>query len=173
MAEDATGTVVISRPPARRAPPRPKPAALRPAGVKGKGPEDLAAAVAALRAAAAPSPAPAPIPPPRPAPAPARRPAPPPGESLFDAVPARPVAIARSRAEVDSLVEDAVDLDWMLRISYVDSRGMESQIKVAPLLATRAKLHVSVLPTYARRTLNRNRIQWARVLTEAEEEQFL
>jgi len=83
------------------------------------------------------------------------------------------VAIARSRAEVDSLLADAIDLDWMLRISYVNGRGMESQINVAPLLATRQKLHVSVLPSYARRTVNRTRIQWARVLTEAEEEQFL
>ena len=43
VAEDATGAVVITRPPARRAPPRPKAAAPRPAGVHGKGPTDLAA----------------------------------------------------------------------------------------------------------------------------------
>ena len=50
---------------------------------------------------------------------------------------------------------------------------MESQLNVVPVLATSQKLHVHVLPSFASRTLNRSRVQWARALTEAEEDQFL
>ena len=163
VTEDTSGAIVITRPPLRRAPPRPAPPARRPAG-GGRGAGDVAAIVGSMRqpkAAAAVA-----------ARAPARRPAPP-TIPLFDDVPARPVDIARSRQDVDRLVEDAVECDWALRISYVNGKGRESQLDVVPVLATSQKIHVSVLPSFASRTLTRHRVQWARVLTEAEEDQVL
>lgn len=163
VAEDASGTVMITRPPVRRAPPRPAAPARTPAGGK-RGTDDVAAIVGSLRQPKAAASAPAQ--------APARRPAPA-TIPLFDDDPARPVSIARARHDVDRLIEDAVESDWALRLSYVNGKGIESQLNVVPLIATSQKIHVTVLPSLTSRTLNRSRVQWARVLTEAEENQFL
>ena len=164
VTEDTSGAIVITRPPLRRAPPRPAAPARRPAG-GGRGAGDVAAIVGSMRQPKAAAAAVA-------ARAPARRPAPA-TIPLFDDVPARPVDIARSRQDVDRLVEDAVECDWALRMSYVNGKGKESQLDVVPVLATSQKIHVSVLPSFASRTLTRHRVQWAGVLTEAEEEQVL
>lgn len=64
-------------------------------------------------------------------------------------------------------------MDWALRISYLNGKGTESQLNVVPVLATSQKIYVTVLPSFTSRTLNRSRVQWARVLTEAEENQLL
>lgn len=167
VAEDASGALVITRPPVRRAPPRPKAAAPKPARA-GKGADELAAIVGAMRAAG-----PAAPPPRARSTASARPPALPAADSLFDGPPPRPATIARSGPEIDDVIDGAIDHGWLLRISYVNAKGHESQTNVVILAATRTKLHVSVLPNCASRTLSRARVQWARVLTEIEEDQFL
>jgi hypothetical protein len=175
VAEDGTGAVVISRPALRRAPARPS---LATAG-KGAGKaapavprsDDVEAVVAALRRpagtavpkAAARKPAPK-------SPANGSRPSSPPLFLLDDD---RPGAIAKAPGHVGELLKLACDGEWLARISYVNGRGDESQLNVAVLDVGPRKMLVSVLPSFNNRTLNVSRVQWARILTEAEEDQFL
>src|SRR5207253_10243257 len=85
----------------------------------------------------------------------------------------RPSAIAKAPGDVIELLELACDGEWLARISYVNGKGQESQLNVAVLDVGPGKLLVDVLPGYNSRTLNLSRVQWARILTEAEEDQFL
>ncbi|MDQ4069120.1 MAG: helicase-associated domain-containing protein, partial [Actinomycetota bacterium] len=168
--EDAAGGLVVSRPPTRRAPNRPAPRpSLRPPR---KAPTvDVAAVVAALRNGPAkpPSKAPAKPAPGKPVPAPPAAPLP---SSLFDEA-TRPSEIAKQRGDIRDLLEQAWIEEWAVRVSYTNGKGVADQLNVLVLDVLDTKLLVEALPTYHRRTLNLNRVHWARVLTEAEEDQFL
>jgi len=172
--EDASGAMVISRPPVRRAPARAVPGA--PAKRATPAPAaDVEAVIAQLRAPAAKAgPRPAKEAAPRRQAAP--RPTQPPGTappSLFPDEAFRPTAIVRERNAIGKLLEWASDEEWLVRISYVNGRGFESQLNVAVADVTPRQVLVTVLPGFNSRTLNRSRVQWARALTEAEEDQLL
>lgn len=172
--EDATGALVVSRPPARRAParqpPRLRPRALRPAPAL-----DLPGIVKALRnGPRTASPKAVPRTAPRIAPAPLVAPPPAPSPpSLFEDGPVRPAGIAHERDAIAELLEQAWVEDWAVRVSYTNAKGAEHQINIAILDRSGAQVIVEVPPSYHRRTLNLARVRWARVLTEAEEDQIL
>jgi hypothetical protein len=170
--EDSSGALVITRPAVRRAPARVRPKAA--AGAQrpqpgGKAPTGagVEAVVAGLRRGGA---QPAPAAPSRPKAARPPLPAPP---SLFSEGTPRPLAIAKGREEVGELLELACEEEWLVRISYVNGKGKEAQLNVAVADVSPRNVLVSVLPRFNSRTLNRFRVQWARVLTEAEEDQLL
>lgn len=180
--EDATGAVVVARPATRRAParsggtprwPDDEIAAMAGADVLLRGPRsgpevDLSAVVAGLRqapppkASKAPAPAPAPAPP-RPAPSPL----------LFTEGTDRPPHIAKAPAAIRQLLEQACDEDWLVRVAYTNGKGRTSQLNLVVDDVSPSKLIVEVLPNFNIRTLNLDRVEWARALTEAEEDQFL
>ncbi|MFN2607456.1 MAG: helicase-associated domain-containing protein [Acidimicrobiales bacterium] len=120
--------------------------------------------------AASPSPAavrPAAVPPPpRPAPS---LPDPFPDLDLFD-VPARPMEIVKRREAVADLLGRAFVEDWALRLAYTNRKGSSTQLNVVVLSPPEADVLVEVLPAGTERTLNLDRVEWARVLTDAEEE---
>lgn len=170
--EDASGAVVIARPPLRRAPARvPTPSSTRPRpSSPGSGAvADVAGVVAALRTSGGAPKRPAPA---RAAPRPSQPPPPPRSPLLFEEA-GRPTAIARGRDDIAELLELAWQQDWLLRMSYVNGKGAESQLNVAVLDVRPRRVTVMALPNFSRRTLNCARVQWARALTEAEEDQFL
>ncbi|MHB1446133.1 MAG: helicase-associated domain-containing protein [Acidimicrobiales bacterium] len=82
----------------------------------------------------------------------------------------RPTHIAKSRPEVLELLEDASEEDWMVRLSYVNSRGRESQVVGSPMVVGPRRVILAVWPNFASKELVTSRIAWVRVLTEAEEE---
>ncbi len=91
-------------------------------------------------------------------------------DPVGDAGTGRPTHIAKSRPEVLELLEDASEEDWMVRLSYVDSRGRESQLVGGPVAAGPRRVILAVWPNFASKELVTSRIAWVRVLTEAEEE---
>ncbi|MGH9276659.1 MAG: hypothetical protein ACRD12_00900, partial [Acidimicrobiales bacterium] len=130
---------------------------------------DAAAVVAHLRTgdngAAPPAGRPAPFP----APAPAQcQPLP-----SYDDDADRPSSIARTAAAVRDLLEEAYLHEWGVRLSYVNSKGADSQMTVLVGHVSPRKVVVETVPSYRNQTLNLQRVQWARVLTEAEEDQLL
>lgn len=161
--EDADGGLVVARAAAARAPARPtgrRPTPARPAA-------DVAAVVAKLRggakakggAKATPTP---PAPPPT-VPTPA---------TVFE-VDERPTGIAKDPAAILELLQEACDLGWGVRVSYRNAKGVTSQLNVAVDDVWADSVLAEVLPSYNHRTLALQRVQWARVLTEAEEDQLL
>lgn len=140
-----------------------------------RAPVDVAAAVSSVRKGSPPArrtqavghP---PDPPGPPAPAAAHEP---PSPSLFDDGPTRPAHIARRAGEIRDLVEQAWVEDWAVRMSYTNAKGAAQQLNVIVTDALDEQLLVEVLPRLDRRTLNLARVHWARVLTEAEEDQLL
>lgn len=193
--EGADGGLVLARPVARRAPPRPQPggagrttpsdasAPFIADGATGVDDERarLAAMVDRLRRGPAPG-----RPPARPAPGkPRSTPAAPPAtDPLADALEAlerfpqlgifdddpRPVEIAKGADEVAALLAQAFVEDWVVRIAYTNRKGRSSQLNVAVLDDPTDDVLVDSLPSGTTRTLLLERIEWARIMTEAEEE---
>ena len=211
-AEDADATLVLRRPPARRAPRRAErpsdldgpdglsedllaellsdpdlmaaftgPASgalpadlcdsLRRLGIggdAGPGPIDLAAVVRQLR-----HPAPRAVdhaPRSGPHKAPPRPTQPFPQLHLLGAEPLRPTHIATDRAAVAGLLDQAWDQDWLVRLSYVNGQGAESEFYAEVTDVSRRTVRVRRLPKGASALLQLSRIRWARAATEAEEE---
>ncbi|MFP5375550.1 MAG: helicase-associated domain-containing protein [Acidimicrobiia bacterium] len=172
--EDAGGALVVTRPATARAPARRTGVGpVRPAA-------DVAALVARLREGAgrgaaanggakadgraaksgrAAKPA-SPLPPPPPAP------------ELFVGDD-RPTAIAKDPAAIRRLLEEACGEMWAVRISYRNAKGAGAQLNVVVHHVSTDGVIASVVPAFECRTLNLQRVDWARVLTEAEEEQLL
>lgn len=151
--ESAGGGLLLSRPATHRLPanrfPAPTPA---PA-------PDLAAVVAALRrapVAADPHPL-----------APAPTPMAPPQPSLLD--PPRPTAIVKGTYEIALLVEQACDEFWLLRLSYLGSNGRGTELTVEPTEVEGRRLYANCFPRGNEKEFVIDRIEWVRVLTEAEE----
>ena len=149
--EAAGGGLLVSRPAAHRlAPsrfpsPRPAPA------------PDVAAVVAALRRVpVAPEPRP-------PAPAPFA----PPQPSLLDTP--RPTAIVKGRREITSLLDQACEELWLLRLAYVGGNGRSTELTVEPCEIDGRRLWANCFPRGNEKEFVIDRIEWVRVLTEAEE----
>jgi hypothetical protein len=135
-------------------------------GGDGVDPERRAAeVVAALRAA--PARPPAQGPPPPTVPGTGRPPL-----ALVDDEPYRPSGIVRGRSAVTALLREAVDEEWAVRLSYAGTIGGKrgGQLNVGPLQVKDGLAFVEVLPEFVPRTLHIGAIEWARVLTQAEEE---
>ena len=165
-AEDAGGGLVVTRPSPRRAPVRGlrRPDAntsstpLPPGGIE--------ALVEGLRRTSPFSP---------PAPSKAATPKPrlhavPPPSELFDDAEVRPSAIVRDRASVMGLFDEAFVEDWVVRVSYTNGKGATSQLNVIVVDVDDDDVVVQAFPRLDRRVLRIDRVEWARMLTEAEEE---
>lgn len=150
--EAAGGGLVVTRPathrlsarrlPERRLAPAPDPWAL----------------VTALRTTAvAPPPRPAPLPP-----APVRLP-----PSLLDTP--RPPDIVRGSPAVRAALEQACDEFWLVRLSHVAADGRGSELTVEPTEIAGRYLYATCFPRGNEQRFAVDRIEWLRVLTEAEE----
>jgi hypothetical protein len=164
--EDAAGGLVLVRPERRRASARPLPRRAVPQAAE---PVDPASVVARLRRARPPAPAAPPRPTPRSRAAPpATKAAPPPAALFDDAV--RPREIVKDREQVAELLAQAFVEDWAVRIAYTNRKGRSSQLSVVLLGPPTADVFVDVLPRGGERVLALERIEWARAMTEAEED---
>lgn len=149
--ETADGGLLLLAPAAHRlAPSRFPPRAPTP------GP-DIPALVAALRRAPVVSDAP----PPGPAPTPRPR------TSLLDTP--RPVEIVKVARQIRQLLEQACDQYWLVRLGYVNDRGRSTELTVEPIEIDTMHLYAPCFPAGDERQLVVDRIEWVRVLTEAEE----
>ena len=94
--------------------------------------------------------------------------------SLFDNGPPRPTHIAKGDDEVADMLRAAAEQSWAVRMSYVNGEGRKSEFfaEVVGFVPGRARVRYvgdraggGELATY--------RVEWARVLTEAEEDALL
>jgi hypothetical protein len=146
--EAAGGGLVLARPAAHRLPASRFPAA-RPVPAP-----DVEAVVAALRKAVAPQPRqPAPVAPSHP--------------SLLDTP--RPSEIIKGAGAIGEVLDVACDEFWLVRLSYVGSNGRSTELTVEPTEVAGRHLYASCFPRGNERDFLIDRIEWVRVLTEAEE----
>jgi len=75
----------------------------------------------------------------------------------------------RSRA-VRALLGVACEEYWVVRLSYAHSNGHASELTVEPTDIDARDLHASCFPRGDERRFVIDRIEWVRILTEAEEE---
>ncbi|MGH9062855.1 MAG: helicase-associated domain-containing protein [Acidimicrobiales bacterium] len=87
-----------------------------------------------------------------------------------DEEPRRPTAIARGRQAVRGVLELACDEEWMVRLAFTSGRGRTIQLSASVLALERDDVLMECLPRWDERTLRLGSVQWARVMTEAEEE---
>lgn len=151
--EGVDGALVLSRPPARRLPERRVPARYTPA------PPDVAALVDELRRAPAAATS---------VPAPPRRHIGLPQPTPLPAI--RPIGIAKDPASIRGLLSDASDELWLVRLAYVNSQGHSTEITVEPTDVDDRRLYAHCFPRRNERSFMLDLIEWARVLTEAEED---
>ncbi|MGQ0744774.1 MAG: helicase-associated domain-containing protein [Acidimicrobiales bacterium] len=191
-AEDAGGALVLTRPPRHRSKYTPKPAAAPKAVTF-----DPVPVVARLRKAPRPPRVPAlrsapPPPPPRGSKAAGGRteaaaiigppvmdrhpgsrsaPAPDPEKPTLFGPPARPALIAKDSEDITTLLEAAQAMEWAVRLAYTNRKGQSAQMNLALLDPPRGnEVVVEVLPSGTSRVLLLDRIEWARIMTEAEED---
>jgi XPB/Ssl2-like helicase family protein len=81
----------------------------------------------------------------------------------------RPTQIFRSRPDIVDILLDAYNEDWLVRLSYTSSAGKTKEVTVAVSDVDAASVTVEVAPRWTTQTYVLDRISWARVLTEAEE----
>ncbi|MGH9152282.1 MAG: hypothetical protein ACRD03_07790, partial [Acidimicrobiales bacterium] len=105
-------------------------------------------------------------------PAPAPPPAPPPPVELF-VEDDRPTGIAKDPAAISRLLQEACDEEWGVRVSYRNAKGASTQLNLVVDHVSTDSVIAEVLPSFNHRTLNLQRVHWARVLTETEEDQLL
>jgi hypothetical protein len=91
----------------------------------------------------------------------------PPQPSLLDTL--RPTAIVKGTGEIAFLVEQACDELWLLRLSYVGSNGRSTEFTVEPTEVDGRLLYANCFPRGNEKEFIIDRIEWVRVLTEAEE----
>jgi hypothetical protein len=120
-------------------------------------PPDIPAVVAALRRA--------PVAPEGPPPAPALTPRP--GPSLLDTP--RPAEIIKVPRLIRRLLEEACDEYWLVRLGYINDHGRSAELTVEPIEVDTVYLYGTCYPDGDDRQLVVDRIEWVRVLTEAEE----
>ncbi|MGI8807206.1 MAG: helicase-associated domain-containing protein [Acidimicrobiales bacterium] len=152
--EAADGSLLLARPATHRLAHRPSPSYRLPS------PPDPAAVVAELRR----KPVAAPAPPP-----PEHRPLAPVSTLPFDLITTRPDEIAKGARAVRALLGEACEEYWLVRLSYVNGNGRSSELTVEPTDLDGRHLYAMCLPGGEERSLVVDRIEWARVLTEAEE----
>jgi hypothetical protein len=93
-----------------------------------------------------------------------------PAPQLVDAVPGRPWHIAKGVVEISELLQEALESGWAVRMAYVNGRGTEREFFAEILDLNRATVRVRYLDQHGGGGLNVHQVQWARVLTDAEEE---
>jgi hypothetical protein len=101
-----------------------------------------------------------------------RAPSAPPGLPLGRAavVGVRPTHIARGPAAVRALLDEACEEFWIVRLSYVNSKGQSDEVTVEPTDIDEDRLYAECLPRGNERVFLVDLVEWARVLTEAEED---
>jgi hypothetical protein len=82
----------------------------------------------------------------------------------------RPTQIFRSRPDIVDILLDAYNEDWLVRLSYTSSAGKTKEVTVAVCDVDAASVTVETFPRWTTQTYVLDRIGWARVLTEAEED---
>ncbi len=148
--EAADGSLLLARPPARRLPVRPAPA-WRPAAAP-----EPAKVVAELRM----KPLAPPPPPVFEMPLPGTRSA------------VRPADIARTPMAVRYVLGQACEEFWLVRMAYLSTSGGGSELTVEPVDIDARHLYATCFPDGDERRFVVDRIEWVRVLTEAEEALF-
>ena len=94
--------------------------------------------------------------------------------SLFCDDQLRPTHIAKEAREVAKLLEGCLSESWPLRLSYVNSQGTQSEFFVEVLSIVGDRVRIRFLGDRGGGgELATWRVQWARVVTEAEEAQLL
>ena len=91
---------------------------------------------------------------------------------LLSALPecSRPTAIAKGGGDVLDMLEHAAAHEWFVRVAYMNVKGTTSEANVAVLDVEGDDVALCILPEVAPQVVALTRIEWARVLTEAEEE---
>jgi len=82
----------------------------------------------------------------------------------------RPLEIVKGRAAIELLLARAYVEDWAVRLAYVNGNGRSSQLNVVVLDGPDDEVAVECFPAGDDRVLAVDRIEWARVMTDAEEE---
>ncbi len=148
--EGADGGLLLARPAVRRVAARPF------TGRAVAAAPDLADIVADLRRAPAPQPA-----------APAAAPL---GQPSLPLGPDRPTAIVKDQRTIRALLDGACSEYWVVRMSYVGTNGHASELTVEPTDLDGRHLYATCFPAGNERRFRLDMIEWARVLTEAEED---
>lgn len=91
----------------------------------------------------------------------------PPQPSLLDTP--RPSAIVKGTREIALLLDQACEEFWLLRLSYVASNGRGTEFTVEPTEIDGRRLWANCFPRGNEKEFVIDRIEWVRVLTEAEE----
>lgn len=108
----------------------------------------------------------------RPGPGPAAGPRPEPATQLrlVEDLSGRPSRIGRSEAEVLALLEQALEQDWLVRVSCSNGKGQRRELDAEVIGLDRRQVTVQRLPRGDVQEIALARVHWVRVLTEAEEE---
>ncbi len=85
-------------------------------------------------------------------------------------LPSRPAAIAKGRDAVVSVLEQAYDEDWMVRIGYTGGNRRTYQLSAVVVAVEDDEVWLECAPRWDHRGIALDQIEWVRVLTEAEEE---
>jgi hypothetical protein len=110
------------------------------------------------------------------APSPSLRPSrsPAPTLSLLEDFQLRPTQIAKDHREVPKLLEEAAAEGWAVRLGYVNGEGTEREFYAQVLSCVPGRVRVRYLGERGGGgELATYRVQWARVLTEAEEQRLV
>ena len=159
--EAPDGSLILARPAAHRVGTRPLPTPRAPSA------PDLPAVVAELRRK--------PVAPPRAAEHPPVAPAPVRPQLTLAGVPSpsssspRPAEIVKGPRAVRALLGQACEEYWVVRLSYLSTNGRGAELTVEPTDLDGRHLHAVCFPQGDERSFIVDRIEWVRVLTEAEE----
>jgi len=95
-----------------------------------------------------------------------------PGLRLVHDAQNRPTDIARGPDMVRALLDWACDEDWVVRIAHTNPNGATTELYACPLELTSSHLVADCPPDWETRRFPLDRIAWARVTTEAEEQRL-
>ena len=82
----------------------------------------------------------------------------------------RPSQIVKTADLIRLLLELSLEHEWWLRLGYVNQRGQAHQLTATIFQIDGKQVDVGTMPGHGVRTLNIDRISWARALTPAEED---
>jgi len=92
------------------------------------------------------------------------------GTQLGGARVERPSDIARASADILHLLQLAMEEDWLVRLSYTSGGGKTCEVTVDVLDVSHGAMLAQVAPRWSEQRYVLERIGWARVLTDVEEE---
>ncbi len=82
----------------------------------------------------------------------------------------RPSEIARASSDVVHLLQMALEEDWLVRLSYTSGAGRTYEVTINVLDVSDGVMLAQVAPRWSEQKYVLERIGWARVLTDVEEE---